>query len=157
MADDWGGGFDGSGPCVSRRGAYGVPHNIHKPHVSPLHISHKVTLSLSSHLNFLVFFMRESLIIQSPTLRSLCVVTCVCPVIVRCWPGRVHRSIASFTPVRAEWPCQPRATSKMSRLEVTRYLFQVGVSKRMKVLVVSLLQTEQTEFLFLQQSNDKIL
>lgn len=63
-------------------------------------------------------------IVQSP----ICVT-------VRCWPGQVHRSIASFTPVRAEWPCQPRATSKMSRLEATRCSSQVGVSKRMIVIV----------------------
>lgn len=67
---------------------------------------------------------------------------------MRCWPGRVHRYIASFTPVKAEWPCQPRATSKMSRLEATLCSFQVGVSMRMMVLIVSLLHIIQTEFLF---------
>lgn len=79
------------------------------------------------------------------------------PVTVRCWPGRVHRSIASFTPVRAEWPCQPRVTSKMFRLEATRCSSQVGVSKRMKVFVLSLVHTNQTEWLFFQQTKKHLI
>lgn len=51
---------------------------------------------------------------------------------VRCLPGPVPRSIASFMPVRAEWLYPFRATSKMFRLGATQCLFQVEVSQVFK-------------------------
>lgn len=48
---------------------------------------------------------------------------------VRCWPGLVPRSTASSMPVKAEWPCQPRATNRMFRLRATQCSFQAGVSR----------------------------
>lgn len=88
--------------------------------------------------------------------QSLCKYPCVTCVFsdcvpVRCWHGPVPKSTASFMPVRAEWPCQPRATNRMSRLRATQCLFQAEVSVWRKLCNLSKAEMKIT------MSNIKIL